>query len=262
VLPCPPMFGPLNTLFAVWFTLGMCATTWVTNAVDRSGALTRRFTQFWARTLCRGCGIEVAVSGGEAVRWTEPHILMANHQSYLDIPVLFAALPEPFGMLAKQELFRLPVFRSAMKGLRCIPINRGNRRESLESLRAAAERVRSGNTIVVFPEGTRSEDGTLSELKKGAFHLAEMAGVPIVPIGIRGTRTGLPRGAWLIRRAKVHIAIGAPLVPDGKKAPAARDRLRASVAAALLELASPPPDQGGLAPTALDPAAFGLKSNG
>jgi 1-acyl-sn-glycerol-3-phosphate acyltransferase len=256
------MFGPFNTLFAVWFTLGMCATTWITNAVDRSGALTRRFTKFWARTLCRGCGIEVTCSGGEAVRWNEPHILMANHQSYLDIPVLFAALPEPFGMLAKQELFRVPVFRSAMKGLRCIPIHRANRRESFESLKRAAELVRGGNTIVVFPEGTRSEDGKLAELKKGAFHLAEMAGVPVVPIGIRGTAGGLPKGALLIRRAKVHITVGVPLVPEAKRA-AGRDRLREGVTLALRELADRPAGaQGEVAPVGLEETTFGLKSNG
>jgi len=261
------MFGPFNTLFAVVFTLFMCATTWVTNAIDRTGGVTRRFTKFWARTVCRGCGLTITVSGGEAVRWSEPHILMANHQSYLDIPVLFAALPEPFGMLAKHELFRLPVFRSAMKGLRCIPINRSNRRESLESLKRAAELVRLGNTIVVFPEGTRSDDGNIAELKKGAFHLAEMAGVPVVPIGIRGTRDGLPKGAVLVRRAAVHIAIGAPVVAEAKKGQG-RDRLREEVGQALAVLSAPPSPQGGLPATPLpvETAApgttLGLKSNG
>src|SRR5689334_383646 len=104
------MLAPFGTLFSVSFTLAMS-------------------------------GAAVASRGGEAVDWGRPLIVMANHQSYIDIPVLYAVLPDSFGMLAKRELFRIPLFSSAMHAMRCIPIDRGNRRQSFESLRHAADRV-------------------------------------------------------------------------------------------------------------------------
>src|SRR5439155_6119917 len=180
--------------------------------------------------LCRVCGIEVTTRGGDDVRWSEPLIVMANHQSYVDIPVLYAAMPEPFGMLAKQELFRVPVFSAAMRGMRCVPIDRDNRRQSFESLRQAADQMRSGQSIVVFPEGTRSEDGCIQELKKGPFYLAEMAKVPIVPVGIRGTRHSLAKDGIFVRSGQVHVAIGVPILQE-KTGQGARDRTRDAVEA-------------------------------
>jgi 1-acyl-sn-glycerol-3-phosphate acyltransferase len=229
------MIGPLNTAFSLSFTLAMSEAAIASSLLDPSGVTTRRLARFWGRNMCRVCGIEVSTEGGNDVEWTRPVIVMANHQSYFDIPVLYAALPEPFGMLAKQELFRLPVFSAAMRGMRCVPIDRGNRRQSFESLRQAAEQVRSGNSIVVFPEGTRSPDGRIQELKKGPFHLAEMARVPIVPVGIRGTRQALARDGVLVRSAKVHVSIGAPIL-TGKGGQGARDRTRDAVHAALVAL--------------------------
>lgn len=229
------MRGPLHTAFALSFTFGMSVTGVAASSVDRSGWLTRGVARAWGTYLCRVCGVPVTVRGGEAVDWSGTFIVMANHQSYFDIPVLYASLPRACGMLAKKELFRLPVFRSAMKGVGCVPIDRSNRRQSLDSLREAAEQVRCGQPIVVFPEGTRSPDGRVYPLKKGAFHLAEMAQVPIVPVGINGTRNVLARETLIIRGAPVNVTIGRPLLQE-KKGPVGRERLRKAVQEALAEL--------------------------
>jgi 1-acyl-sn-glycerol-3-phosphate acyltransferase len=232
------MISPLNTAFSLSFTLAMSEAAVATSLFDPSGQTTRKLARFWGTEMCRVCGIEISARGGETVQWDKPLIVMANHQSYFDIPVLYAALPEPFGMLAKKELFRLPVFSAAMRGMRCVPIDRGNRRQSFESLRKAADQVRSGNSIVVFPEGTRSPDGGVQELKKGPFHLAEMARVPIVPVGIRGTRLALAKDDLFVRSARVQVSIGAPLM-QSESGHAARDRMRHSVRSALVELSEP-----------------------
>jgi 1-acyl-sn-glycerol-3-phosphate acyltransferase len=229
------MIGPLNTAFSLSFTFAMSEAAIASTLLDPTGESTRKIARFWGLHLCRRCGVEVVTRGGENVTWNEPIIVMANHQSYLDIPVLYAALPEPFGMLAKQELFRLPIFSAAMRNMRCIPIDRDNVRQSLASLRRAAEQIRGGNSIVVFPEGTRSADGALQELKTGPFYLAEMARVPIVPVGIRGTRHALPKSGVLVHGAQVEVAIGTPILPS-RRGPAERDRLRNEVHAALLTL--------------------------
>jgi 1-acyl-sn-glycerol-3-phosphate acyltransferase len=234
------MLGPLGTAFSLSFTLAMSEAAIASSWLDPSGETTRRLGRFWGTTLCRACGIHVDVRGGQGVDWTRPVIIMANHQSYVDIPVLYATLPEPFGMLAKRELYRFPVFRAAMKGMRCIPIDRQNKRQSFESLRKAAEQVHQGNSIVVFPEGTRSPDGCIHDLKKGPFYLAELAAVPIVPVGISGTRGSLPRGSMLVRSADVTVVIGDPICNERKGADA-RERVRYEVRSALLALSGLPP---------------------
>jgi 1-acyl-sn-glycerol-3-phosphate acyltransferase len=231
------MMGPLNTAFSLSFTFAMSEAAIASSMLDPSGETTRKLARFWGKRLCRTCGVEIATHGGEGVAWHEPLIVMANHQSYLDIPVLYAALPEPFGMLAKQELFRLPIFSAAMRGLRCIPIDRDNVRQSLASLRKAADQIRSGNSIVVFPEGTRTPDGSLQELKTGPFYLAEMARVPIVPVGIRGTRRALAKASLLVHPARVEVHVGDPILPN-KRGPAERERLRHAVRSALERLCS------------------------
>jgi 1-acyl-sn-glycerol-3-phosphate acyltransferase len=122
-----------------------------------------------------------------------------------------------------------------MRGMRCIPIDRDNLRQSLASLRQAAHQIRSGNSIVVFPEGTRSADGELQELKTGPFYLAEMARVPIVPVGIRGTARALAKDSLFVRPAHVEVAIGDPIAPS-RRGQAGREELRSAVRAALEQL--------------------------
>jgi len=229
------MISPLNTSFSLAFTVAMSEAAAAGSLVDRSGGLPSRVARFWGVNICRACGIRLSVRGTESVDWDKPFLIMANHQSYFDIPVLYASLPRAFGMLAKKELFRVPVFSSAMRGVRCIPIDRSNRRQSLESIRGAAEQVRSGKSIVVFPEGTRSPDGKIHDLKKGPFYLAQMAGVPIVPVGIRGTRQVLAKGAVLVRSGDVSVSVGVPLEVDAT-GQNERERLREAVRAAFAEL--------------------------
>jgi 1-acyl-sn-glycerol-3-phosphate acyltransferase len=229
------MLGPLNTAFALSYTFAMSAAGVAGSVVDPSGTIIRHVARAWGTGVCRGCGIRMTTRGGDDVDWDSPLIVMANHQSLLDIPVLYACLPRSYGMLAKRELFRIPVFRAAMLGMGCVPIDRGDRRQSLESLRAAAQKVKKGQPIVVFPQGTRSEDGRIQPLKKGPFYLAELAGVPIVPVGIHGTRNALSRDGVFVRRASVDVAIGSPIHKEGK-GQGARERLRAAVRKALIVL--------------------------
>jgi 1-acyl-sn-glycerol-3-phosphate acyltransferase len=254
------MLSPLNTAFAYSFTLAMSGAGAASCLYDPSGESVRKVARYWGRNMCRVCGVTVEVRGGENVDWDAPLIVMANHQSHFDIPVIYAALPRSFGMLAKKELFRVPVFSAAMRGMRCVPIDRGNRRQSLQSLHDAADQIRSGKSIVVFPEGTRSPDGRIHDLKKGPFYLAEIAGVPIVPVGIRGTRAVVPKNGALVRPGEVVVSIGTPIgVNSGGSGE--RERLKSAVRAAFadlsgLELAS---DQGGGGEA---DGPLGLKSNG
>jgi 1-acyl-sn-glycerol-3-phosphate acyltransferase len=136
---------------------------------------------------------------------------MANHQSNFDIPVLLGRLPVQFRWLAKQELFRIPIFGRGMRGCGYISIDRTNRKLAFESLNEAARKIREGVSVMIFPEGTRSADGRIRPFKKGGFVLSVDAGVPIVPIVIHGTRAIMPKGSLMVRSQDIRMEILAPI---------------------------------------------------
>jgi 1-acyl-sn-glycerol-3-phosphate acyltransferase len=171
--------------------------------------------QSWGRSILWVSGVRVRVVGAERMDPAAAVICMSNHQSNFDIPVLLGYLPVPFRWLAKAELFKIPVFGRAMRGAGYIPIDRSDRPAAIESLRQAAAAIRGGVSVVIFPEGTRSPDGTLKPFKKGGFVMAIEAGVPIVPVAVRGTFDIMPKNRLLIRPRDVSLTIGAPIVTTG-----------------------------------------------
>jgi 1-acyl-sn-glycerol-3-phosphate acyltransferase len=161
--------------------------------------------------------IQLAVSGVENVP-PRPVIYMSNHQSHLDIPVLFATLPSPtIRMLGKAELFQIPLWGRAIRAAEFIPIDRSNHVRAVHSLDNAARLVRDGVSIYIAPEGTRSVDGRVGKLKKGGFHLAIGTGAPIVPVALRGVIEILPRGGRVMRSGRpVTVKIGEPIDIAGR----------------------------------------------
>ncbi len=155
--------------------------------------------------------------GGENVVPGRSCIFAANHQSQFDIFALQGYFPFDFRWLAKKELFRIPFFGPAMIRAGHIPVDRAHGRKALKSLDAAAERISTGTSVIIFPEGTRSVDGRLGEFKTGAMILAIKAGVPLVPVAICGSHEILPKGAFLARPGRVAIRIGRPIETVGMK---------------------------------------------
>jgi 1-acyl-sn-glycerol-3-phosphate acyltransferase len=229
----------LRACLAVGITLGMSEVCTASLFVDPSGAACRKYVGVWGRLMVGGLGIDMRVRGGEAVDWSKPVVVMANHNSHLDIPVIFTALPRIFGMLAKDSLFKFPFFGRAMKGIGCVPIDRENAVGARDSIRNAARQVRGGDSIVVFPEGTRGDGTSVRPFKKGAFHLVQAAGVPIVPLGLRGTASICPKNEFKVFPGVVDVAIGTPIYPEGTGA-AARTRLVNRVREAIVSLSGLP----------------------
>jgi 1-acyl-sn-glycerol-3-phosphate acyltransferase len=182
---------------------------------SRSGNRVHRVGRAWSRSILAASGIRVAVTGIERIGAGGPYIFMSNHQSNFDIPVLLGHLPVQFRWLAKAELFRIPLFGRAMRGAGYISIDRQDRASAFGSLRQAAEKIRRGVSILMFPEGTRSLDGSLKSFKKGGFVLAIEAGVPIVPVAVRGTYDIMPKHARLIFPRNVVVDIGEPIATAG-----------------------------------------------
>jgi 1-acyl-sn-glycerol-3-phosphate acyltransferase len=139
------------------------------------------------------------------------YVYMANHQSMFDILALLGHLPVQFRWVAKKELFRIPIFGYSMARVGYISIDRSNRQSAIQSLRAAAQRIAQGVSVVVFPEGTRSSDGEIKPFKKGGFYLATDSGRPIVPVVIWGTRQVMPKGKLSIRPGPIVLSINKPI---------------------------------------------------
>lgn len=146
----------------------------------------------WSRRMVDEVGARIEVIGREHLEDRSPAVVMSNHQSHYDIPVLYRILPGSVRMVAKKELFRIPVFGAALRAAEFIEVDRGDRAKAIESLKGARRLIESGITVWIAPEGTRSLDGRLGAFKKGGFILAEEADVPILPVSIDGTRRILP----------------------------------------------------------------------
>jgi 1-acyl-sn-glycerol-3-phosphate acyltransferase len=174
------------------------------------------FPRTWARLLLFLSGARVRVEGGERVDWSRPVILVANHQSWFDVFALAAYLPARFRFVAKQELARIPVFGRAWRACGHISVDRGDRGQAIASLEEAGGRIRDERLAVIFfPEGTRSPDGRLRAFKKGAFVLALQTGVPVIPVGIAGSRAIMPKGSFRIRPGEIRVRVGDPLPVEG-----------------------------------------------
>ncbi len=159
-----------------------------------------------ARLGLRAAGIYVEVHGRSNIPADRPCIFMANHVSNLDPPVLLPLIPGHTSVLLKSSLMRIPILGTAMRMGKFVPVERGSTQEAARrSVNAAADAVRSGLHLVVFPEGTRSRDGHLAAFKKGPFFLAEQTRAPIIPVAISGTEKLLRKGSAAIHPGTVNL---------------------------------------------------------
>ena len=179
--------------------------------LDRTGNLSHIMARIWARSILFGSRIKVTVEGLSNIDPSKSYIYMSNHQSNFDIPVLLAHLKVQFRWLAKAELFRIPLFGIAMKRSGYISIDRSDRRSAFASLKRAAEIIRNGVSVIIFPEGTRSRDGNMRPFKKGGFVLATDSRVPIVPVIVHGTWPIMQKDRLRINPGDVVMEIGKPI---------------------------------------------------
>ena len=195
---------------ALWGTLSLGSSLF-----DRTGAYQHFCMVEWSRECLRVGGIAAQVSGLENVLRPGPQIIFSNHSSFADICLLAAHLPVQFRWLAKRELFKVPFIGWHLARSGHLMIDRGDRESAKRLLARAAEKVRAGVNVLVFPEGTRSLDGSLRPFKKGVFHLAIDAGVPVLPIRLLGAHRILPRGTGRIVPGEVEMRVGRPIDTSG-----------------------------------------------
>lgn len=174
----------------------------------------------------RAGGVRVRVSGLENIT-REPSIVMSNHVSNLDPPVLLPSIPGTTSVMLKKELMAIPLLGRAMRMGRFVPVARGHtREEATRSIAAAREALQYGMHITIFPEGTRSPDGKLLPFRKGGFFLATETNAPVVPVVLRGTDRLMRRGSFKLRSGEVSVEFLPALQPGDF---GSRDALMAAV---------------------------------
>lgn len=191
-----------------WHFLGLLGLS------DVQKKLSHYTSYFWARFLIAMAGMKVRVSGLENVPPDKAVLFVSNHQSNFDIPVLLGYINKSKGFLAKIELTKLPVIHSWMKKMGCVFINRSDRRQSLKAIHQCIEVIKSGQSMVIFPEGTRSRGPVMRAFKKGSLRVAEKVRVPIIPIVINGTYKLMEANNNKIKSSDVEIKILRPVYYD------------------------------------------------
>ncbi len=166
-----------------------------------------------AHLAARIAGAKIKMVGLDKIDPSGTYIFMSNHASDLDPPVLVPMIPRRTSVLAKKEIWKIPILAKALDLAEIVPVDRSNREAAIQSIRRACEVIRHGINMTIYPEGTRSRDGRLLPFKKGPFHLAEETGFPIVPITILGTYEMMPKGSWIARPGTATLVFHSPIDP-------------------------------------------------
>lgn len=204
----------LSVPVLVVVTLGLGIPAILAGLFDRRGELSWRFARCWGRVLLWAWGVRVAVTGDSPPRG--PVIYAVNHGSVLDIPVLFAHLPGSFRIVHKRSLYLIPLIGLYLYCGGHIGIDRSKAFRARKSLERAAQRIAGGTSVAVFPEGTRSADGSVGPFKKGSFVLAIQAGVPVVPVSLAGVKRVAPRGLLRLRPGHLAMTLHPPIPTAGR----------------------------------------------
>jgi len=198
--------------FLFLYTIAFTPAVMVLSLFDKKGRLVHFHVAVpWAKGILKVCGLKVKVKGLENIDPAKPHIYMTNHQSTVDIFALLASIPVDFKFIVKQELMRVPILGFNMRRAGYIGIERDDPRKAVTSMKAAAERINKGASVLIFPEGTRSIDGKLLPFKRGGFNLALKSRCDIIPVAISNSRLLAPKGSFRFKKGEFQIHFGKPI---------------------------------------------------
>jgi len=205
----------IRTVF-VWFCIAVAGAIVSSLCIicypfNPSGRLNHHLAGFWGKIALWANRVKVRVEGLEHIPGKGPYVFMSNHQGSYDIFALLGHLPFQFKWLAKKEIFSIPILGLAMKATGYISIDREGTRETVKAMRDAAEKIHKGMSVVIFPEGSRSPDGSIQPFKKGGFTLAIKSKVPIVPIAITGSGEIIRKGKLRVYPGSITIRVDRPI---------------------------------------------------
>ncbi len=211
----------INTIWRVplilMWTMAMGLLSVIFSVFDSSGKLQHWCARTWSRMILLVSRVKPEVRGLAELKDGGPYIFVSNHLSMFDIWAFLACLPFQFRFVAKESLFKWPFLGWHLRRSGNIPLDRSNPRKALRSLKEAGVRIRSGVSVVVFPEGSRTGGNSVAPFKRGSFFLAREAGVPLVPVTIIGSHALLPKGSVVIHPGPLQVLIHEPLGYDRYK---------------------------------------------
>lgn len=199
------------TLIAIWtITSILLATIVVLITVQRQLAVRMAYS-LWSPVILKIAGVKLIIEGLENINKSKSHIFVANHQSFIDIPILFRAIPVNLHFVAKKEIKKMPFIGWFMMLTGMIFIDRSNRQKAYTSIKKAGEMIKRGKNVLTYPEGTRSKNGKMGLFKKGSFIIATDNGIPIMPIAIINAEKIWPTGTNKLTPGTVTVRIGKPI---------------------------------------------------
>ena len=204
--------GLIRLLTAALFTVGVAVTAITGNLLDRRrGRVFFWLARHWSRGVLWICGLRLIVRGRDLLKRSTNYVYVSNHASLFDIPVVTAAVPDNIRIVYKKELEKIPIFGWNLRWGPYIAIDRGKRADALRSVEEAVRKIREGDSVFLYAEGTRTQDGRLQPFKRGAFNLAVKSGVPVVPLTINGTFRIMAKGSIAIRPGPVEVIFESPI---------------------------------------------------
>ena len=216
----------MNALSYLRSVLWMCpliavATTFMgtlsltSSLFDSSGSLQHKIAVAWARLVLGITMVRVDVVGAQRLDANQSYVFCSNHFSLIDTPLMFGSMPRQFRILAHHGLWKIPFIGWHLRRAGHMLVNRESPREAVKNIAAAAEKIRGGTSVLIFPEGGRTRGEQMRTFKPGAAHIAIKAGVPIVPMAIVGTRDILTPGSSHLRPGRAELRIGEPVGTAG-----------------------------------------------
>ena len=198
-------FGVINTF--IWALFGIFLSLF-----SPSGRIVHFYCAVpWAKVMLWANGVRVEIHGFNKIDKDKAYIYIPNHLSFFDIFALLVCLPVDFKFIFKEEIMRVPILGWAMRKAGYISISRSSPAKARHSVKKAVHMVKNGASLVIFAEGTRSKDGHLQPLRRGAFQLALSSGSPIVPVAIKGSNKIMPKGSFRLKKGFITIQIGSPI---------------------------------------------------
>jgi len=203
-----PLVRPFYLVFLILNTIAVCLTIIIISPFDKKGNTVHYIGKFWSLLNIFLSGTRLTIRGKEKINTNLTHIVMSNHQSLFDVWALIGKIPLQIRWIVKAEIRKIPIFGYTLERMGHIYVDRKKRAAAYISLETAAEKIKNGTSVIIFPEGTRSNDGHLLKFRMGGIILALKSGVPILPVTVNGSRFVLPKNTLALMPGKIEVVVG------------------------------------------------------